>query len=145
MIFTAVKLLTNHTNLSQECAQQSSLKTVPNCLEICAQKTVLYGPRISCPLAVRIVRNLLRNSCQSLFRFLCQNCCMASQKSVLYDPLLAILSASNSVLYSCLEIRASSRKFALQSSTSLSQHSPNAHEEMKWGAPSYPNRLNEGS
>jgi hypothetical protein len=99
MIFTAVILLAKHTNLSQECAQQSSLKTVPNCLEIRVQKTMLYGPQISFPLAVRTVRNLLRNSCESLLsRFLCQNCCMTALK---YVPTLPQKSAVHPPRFLC--------------------------------------------
>ena len=80
MIFTAIKLLANHTNLSQECAQQSSLKIVPNCIEIHAQKIVLYDPRFSYPL---VVRTLLKNSCQlSMSRFLCRSCCTTALKFV---------------------------------------------------------------
>jgi hypothetical protein len=75
-----VKLSANHTNLSQECAQQSSLKIVPNCIEIRAQKIVLYNPRFSYPL---VVRTLLKNSCQlSMSRFLCRSCCTTALKFV---------------------------------------------------------------
>jgi hypothetical protein len=75
-----VKLSANHTNLSQECAQQSSLKIVPNCIEIHAQKIVLYDPRFSYPL---VVQTLLKNSCQlSMSRFLCRSCCTTALKFV---------------------------------------------------------------